>query len=352
MALGTGNGFGIYDLNSYARCYHERTGGRTVVAPVFTSSLVALVGSGDYNGSSSMRTLQLFNMATRSCISEIHFPTPILSVLVNHDRVAVVLEHMVQLLELPSLKTLAKFETEPNPRGLCALTAAPGQAYMALPKGQNAGTVMLYDATNGILLQELHAHKGTLTALCFDHSGTMLATASETGTIVRVFRVPDGSELHQFRRGSTPAQVSCLAFSSEEAAEDIPGGPVPSQFLACSSNTSTVHVFKLLAPATREEDEKGFVSSMLPAVLSDVWDPLRHFAFVSLQAPLRSVCALRYRGAGVMRLLLLTETGTFFEYEVDLLRGGECKGPKRATDVLRDVPNGAHHGGVELVDRL
>lgn len=81
------------------------------------------------------------------------------------------------------------------------------------------------------------AHDSPLAALAFNASGTKIATASEKGTVIRVFLVEDGTKLYEFRRGvKRCVSISSLAFS------------VDSDFLCCSSNTETVHVFKLEEP--------------------------------------------------------------------------------------------------------
>jgi autophagy-related protein 18 len=78
------------------------------------------------------------------------------------------------------------------------------------------------------------AHDSPLAALGFSSTGTKVATASEKGTVIRVFLVDDGSKLYEFRRGvKRCVSISSLAFSMD------------SNFLCCSSNTETVHVFKL-----------------------------------------------------------------------------------------------------------
>ena len=60
------------------------------------------------------------------------------------------------------------------------------------------------------------AHESPLAALAFNPSGTRLATASEKGTVIRVFSVEEGTKLIEFRRGvKRCATVYCLAFSQD-----------------------------------------------------------------------------------------------------------------------------------------
>ena len=54
------------------------------------------------------------------------------------------------------------------------------------------------------------------------------------GTIIRVFSIPEGNKMFEFQRGMTRnVNIHSLAFGYEE------------MFLAASSNTETIHVFKL-----------------------------------------------------------------------------------------------------------
>ena len=61
-----------------------------------------------------------------------------------------------------------------------------------------------------------------------------MATASEKGTVIRVFDANDGTKLHELRRGlKRTANINSLSFS------------IDSDYLICSSDTETVHIFKI-----------------------------------------------------------------------------------------------------------
>jgi autophagy-related protein 18 len=84
---------------------------------------------------------------------------------------------------------------------------------------------------------KIPAHDSPVAALGFSPSGTKIATASEKGIVIRVFLVHDGSKLYEFRRGvELCVRISSLTFGMD------------SNFFCCSSNTETVHVFKLEEP--------------------------------------------------------------------------------------------------------
>lgn len=79
----------------------------------------------------------------------------------------------------------------------------------------------------------IEAHNHDIECLEMDPNGTCIASASKKGTIIRVFRVKDGSVLQEFRRGIDNAKIMSLCF-------DMTG-----QMLAVSSDSGTIHVYMI-----------------------------------------------------------------------------------------------------------
>lgn len=91
----------------------------------------------------------------------------------------------------------------------------------------------------------MEAHEGSLRALALTADGAMLATASEKGTVLRVWNVSNSQCLHEFRRGVERATITCLAWSWDHA------------FLCCVSDKGTAHVFQLEPDETTETTATG-----------------------------------------------------------------------------------------------
>jgi autophagy-related protein 18 len=98
----------------------------------------------------------------------------------------------------------------------------------------STGEVLVFDANKMESVNVIEAHQTTLGCLSISSSGALLATASEKGTIIRVFSVPGGEKLFHFRRGSLPAQIYCMSFNAT------------SSLLSVSSATETIHIFRLV----------------------------------------------------------------------------------------------------------
>ena len=69
--------------------------------------------------------------------------------------------------------------------------------------------------------------------MCLNYVGTLLATASEKGTIIRIFSTESGQPLHELRRGAEKADIYSICFD------------IKSKWLACSSDRSTIHIFSV-----------------------------------------------------------------------------------------------------------
>jgi len=228
--------------------------------------------------------------------------------------------------------------------------------------------VLLFSTKSLTVSQIIRAHKAPISALALNSTGTLLATASEKGTVIRVWGVPSAEKLYQFRRGTREARIYSLNFN------------VVGTLLAVSSAHDTVHIFKLgsgrststsSANSSREDhatspsgsvdsrdgagaleggydafmDDKkkknaGVSSSLrrrslnltknitssvggyLPNTLTEMWEPSRDFAFLKLPTSgARCIVAL----SGTMpQIMVVSSEGYFYSYSIDLENGGEC----------------------------
>jgi WD40 repeat protein len=82
------------------------------------------------------------------------------------------------------------------------------------------------------------AHTSRLTTLAVPPSGTLLATTSEAGTLVRVWDARSGRLVRELRRGADKAEIYGVAFRPDE------------RELAVWSDKGTVHLFAVAAGAS------------------------------------------------------------------------------------------------------
>jgi hypothetical protein len=96
----------------------------------------------------------------------------------------------------------------------------------------------------------MEAHESQLRGLALTADGTKVATASEKGTVIRVWDVATAACLQEFRRGVERANITCLAWSWDHS------------FLCCTSDKGTAHVFHLDNSTTSGNKNESDQSSM------------------------------------------------------------------------------------------
>ncbi|XP_075938379.1 WD repeat domain phosphoinositide-interacting protein 1 isoform X2 [Anarhichas minor] len=322
LALGTKTGYKLFSLTMVEKldCIHEsETPDVYIVERLFSSSLVVVVST------AMPQRMNIYHFKKGTEICNYSYPNNILAVKLNRQRLVVCLDESIYIHNIKDMKLLKTLLNTPsNPSGLCALSINHSNSYLAYPGSATIGEIVVYDANNLNTVTMIPAHDSPLAALTFNTSATKLASASERGTVIRVFSIPEGLRLFEFRRGMKRyVNISSLSFS--------PDG----QFLCASSNTETVHIFKLeqLGPSGGDESAtwtayvgKMFsaASSYLPAQVSGMMSQDRAFATVHLvTSGQRNICTLAMIQK-LPRLLVATADGQLFIYNVDPLDGGEC----------------------------
>jgi len=225
----------------------------------------------------------------------------------------VVLETEIHVFDLRTMKVLHRIDTTANRIGACALSSSESNCFLAYPSNASRGDVFVYDVLNLQLVNTIRAHNSPVRVFAFNQQGTMLATVSELGTVVRVWSIPDGTKLFTFRRGSYSATVTSICFNQN------------STLLSLSSKAScTIHVFALneAAKEVPAGSRAGVIPTALnymPTVLHDIVEPTRCFARIDLKDNnVASTCGFY----DVETLLVVTVAGHLCRY---VITDGTCR---------------------------
>eukprot|EP00619_Florenciella_sp_RCC1007_P009239 CAMPEP_0205908176 /NCGR_PEP_ID=MMETSP1325-20131115/3034_1 /ASSEMBLY_ACC=CAM_ASM_000708 /TAXON_ID=236786 /ORGANISM="Florenciella sp., Strain RCC1007" /LENGTH=433 /DNA_ID=CAMNT_0053274345 /DNA_START=49 /DNA_END=1350 /DNA_ORIENTATION=- len=231
FACGMDNGFRIYNCEPFKETFRRAMkGGIGIVEMLFRCNLLALVGGGR-NPKFPPNIVKIWDDHQNRAIGELMFRSEVKAVKLRRDRVVVVLLHKIYVYRFSDLKLLDQISTLKNPKGLIALCPDASNVVLACP-GVTKGNVRveLYDMRKSSIIP---AHESELAQIALNLDGTRLATASDKGTLIRVFDTHTGDILKELRRGMDRAVIHCVTFNKT------------SDFLACSSDKGTVHIFAL-----------------------------------------------------------------------------------------------------------
>lgn len=271
------NGSGDNDRDSLATYSDDNNmDNNFIIEMLFSTSLVAIADKSQ--GPASAKRLKIINTKRKSTICEISFPHQIADVVMNRKRMCILLESdQIFIYDISCMKLLETIDlwedhfkkntanTEPaslrsrvrrtsslgggrkkpkltlsgDDRSILCFTSYSSQKNN--PDSFLLHDVVVYDTLNISPINYLNSvHKGDIACISISHDGKLVATASEKGTIVRVFNTgadtnyESGNQLmYEFRRGSRPCHLYQLAFDKYTT------------MLGCVGDTDTIHIFDL-----------------------------------------------------------------------------------------------------------
>mmetsp|Transcript_8929 Transcript_8929/g.13133 ORF Transcript_8929/g.13133 Transcript_8929/m.13133 type:complete len:570 (+) Transcript_8929:214-1923(+) len=293
LAVGTASGFRICNVHPFHETFRRvfsagdgttagaGGGGIGRVEMLYRTNLLALVGGGPSPRYPPNRVLVYDDHLSRA-IGELSFRQRVLNVKLRRDRICVALRDRVYVYNFADLRLLDTIHTCENGLGLLDIStdaagggmgvASGGGGMMATGGGmvlacpsvsRGQVRVELYGLRKSVLID---AHENPLAALSLTVDGSLLATASERGTVIRLFETgaqihhlhphsngnsdghspsAAGTPIREFRRGVERATVSCLSFSLNGC------------WLGCASDRGTVHIFKVSEEDRPDHDTRG-----------------------------------------------------------------------------------------------
>ncbi|KAI7747696.1 hypothetical protein M8C21_029034 [Ambrosia artemisiifolia] len=252
FACGINQGFRIYNCDPFRQIFRRdfnNGGGIGIVEMLFRCNILILVGGGP-NPQYPLNKVMIWDDHQGRCIGELSFRSEI--------------------------------ETFVNPKGLCEVSQSVGcfvLVCLGLRKGED---------------------------------GNVVATASNKGTLVRIFGTRDGTLLREVRRGADRAEIYSLSFSPT------------AEWLVVSSDKGTIHVFSVAGVDNPDHSSAGSPSSSPRALIKGVMP--KYFSSVWSLAQFRLVEGCRYIAAfGHQKntVVILGLDGSFYRCRFDPKTGGE-----------------------------
>ncbi|KAF4027075.1 hypothetical protein G4228_019322 [Cervus hanglu yarkandensis] len=346
---------------------HEQVGSMGLVEMLHRSNLLALVGGGSSPKFSEISglplTLHVGPDNTPTCqavliwddaregkdskdklVLEFTFTKPVLAVRMRHDKIVIVLKNRIYVYSFPdNPRKLFEFDTRDNPKdpawphhplyqptlphtlGLCDLCPSLEKQLLVFP-GHKCGSLQLVDLAStkpgtSSAPFTINAHQSDVACVSLNQPGTVVASASQKGTLIRLFDTQSKEKLVELRRGTDPATLYCINFSHD------------SSFLCASSDKGTVHIFALKDTRLNRRSalaRVGKVGPMIGQYVDSQWS----LASFTVPAESACICAFgRNTSKNVNSVIAICVDGTFHKYV--FTPDGNCN--REAFDVYLDI---------------
>ncbi|XP_044727357.1 WD repeat domain phosphoinositide-interacting protein 4-like [Chrysoperla carnea] len=261
----------------------------------------------------------MYNDEIRKVHAEIRLPEDIKVVRLNTDKLFIGTRDCIYVYNNLTLNFLFKFETRDNLRGLLEVTpyTDSSERQLLVFPGRKLGSIQIIDLANteagtSSAPVTINAHQGELACIALNMQGTLVATASTKGTLIRVWDTTRRIQLVELRRGSDTATVYCINFSAD------------SDFLCCSSDKGTVHIFAL---KDTRLNRRSALSNM--GILGNYGES--QWALATFTVPPECACICAFGPSSSVVAVCLD--GTFHKYIFNI--EGNCN--RQAFDVFLDL---------------
>ena len=159
---------------------------------LYKTNILALVGGGIYP-KFSLDKITIWDDHQGKIISQIKFNSEIIQIKIHKDAIIGILKDKIYILNLITLETIDILETYDNPKGIFSSSFIKNNLLVAFPCSKSRGYVQIENYFITKVLNEkkegqiITAHESQIAYITVNNKGTILATASDKGTYIRIF---------------------------------------------------------------------------------------------------------------------------------------------------------------------
>ncbi len=284
--------FSFFFYSTFILEFHS--GGIGYVEMLFRCNILALIGGGS-DPRYLPNKVMLWDDHQSRPIGELSYRRDVRAVKLRRDKVVVVLDNRVYVYNFSDLKVIDTIETGSNKRGICALSPSSENTVL-VTIGTQLGHVRIanYKTDNVI---PIAAHDSELSCLALSYDGSLLATCSVKGTIIRVFDTSTGRKVCELRRGSKNREIYSIAISKNN------------KWLVASSDGGSVHIFSLEGAKSNKKSSFSGLSAIVP-YLDSQWS----YAVFRVAENVRNIVTF---GADQYSIIVVCADGTIHKATFD-----------------------------------
>ena len=309
-----------------------------MVIMLYRTNILALLGS-ESNPIYNKNKVIIWDDYQKKSLSELKFSQNILNLKLRKDKIVVICLDKIYVFSLSSFESIDIIETGENTHGVIGINYNMENTIIAYPdKKKGKIKIKNYEKTTNILVD---AHEKLIGNIVLTTNGDLMASATEMGTIIRIFETENGTLIQEVRRGKEKAQIRCICFEQNN------------NFIAASSSRGTVHIWSLSTALKNlkkkigdledekekekdnknefgESQENGEVKkvknkkrifNVLPNILGgELFNSEWSFAQVRIKEQ-RTICTFGKDNT----IIIVCSNGKYYKAKIPLEKGGECQ---------------------------
>ena len=198
------------------------------------TNILALVGGGKHPRFPPNKLI-IWDDHQGKIISELRFNLNIINIRLRNDKIISICQNKIYIFNLNTLETISIEDTFENPSGIIGISNGDNNKLIIAFPFVVQGQVFVGNCISQKLekISLITAHDSKIACLSINKDGSLLATASDKGTLIRIFLIESGEKISEFRRGTKNVNMICISFDPNN------------KFIGCTSDVGTIHVFSI-----------------------------------------------------------------------------------------------------------
>lgn len=204
-----------------------------------TSNIIAMTGGGLFPYFPQNKLI-VWDENVEQIKAEISLKQEIKNIKFKHEFLFVITDNKIYVYSFFENLTLKMIKTTIyNPKGIFETNSIDEPSYFAylssegVIKAENKdGIIYIYNLSNNNQ-SIISAHTSPIQCMKFNYKGNLFATASEKGTLIRIFKTGETTPARELRRGLETTKIYSLDFDYFDS------------WLVCISKTGTLHAWAL-----------------------------------------------------------------------------------------------------------
>ena len=319
FCVGTNQGFRVYSTYPI-KCVGKRdiSGGIAIIEILNNTNIFALVGT-ESNIKFGSNKVILWDELNQKVVNQIIVSENVKNIKIKRTKLFIIQENNIKVFTLGNYEKIDSLKTFTNKNGIFGISLEPKLNIISYPS-PDIGKIIIKDYDNkkddNFIIDEINAHKNEIIALVMNYDGSLIASASERGTIIKIFRTKDKCLIQELRRGTDPAEIYSLTFD------------IKSRYIACSSNKGTVHIFNIKNGNLSENEtknQKSFFGNVVSFIgykneyLNSEW------SFAKYRLPCKEKNIIGFNTKCEDSIFVVTLNGKYFQGKFDNKIVGECE---------------------------
>ena len=182
------------------------------------------------SGDRTIRKVLIWSNVYGEFLSQLDFKDDIIEIVLRPEYLLVVLSCSVCLYDIKNRVTHLELITCINPYGAADISLST-ETHLMCVCGLTEGDVKIIELNEEHDPLNFKAHNHQISCVRFSPNASILVTAGQTGTIIRLFDTVTGSLLTVLRRGKLPQRIVSMAISNEN------------EYIVVVSGSGTIHLF-------------------------------------------------------------------------------------------------------------